>query len=415
MEDKFPDNIFLIAGLLKKNCLNELTDSEKAVLEAWMDSSEENRQFARLIDQGEMLAEDLFSLEQYDTERATNKFFKQTAGRPQEDTPRSVVVKMYQHVFFRRTAVAALFILVTGLSWLFIFRQKTASPDQALTKQAKPMVVPGGNKAILTLSDGSQVLLDSQHNGLVSTQGMAKVVKRADGELVYEKLPGGMAGQVQYNIVSTPRGGQYQVTLPDGTAVWLNSVSSVTFPTAFNEKERLVKITGEVYFDVTRKLNQSAENIPFIVEVNNTRITVLGTEFNINSYEEEGSVKTTLVSGSVRLNNGNAAVLIRPGEQAFLEAGRNNYKVINPDMEEVLAWKNGKFVFKNASAQSIMRQVSRWYDVDIKFEDDLSGISFSGGISRKDQIAKLLELLELDGRLQFDLEGGVLSVKRKKH
>jgi len=154
--------------------------------------------------------------------------------------------------------------------------------------------------------------------------------------------------------------------------------------------------------------------MPFIVEAADNRITVLGTHFNVNAYSDEDAVRTTLAEGSVKVSRGNSSTMIKPGEQAMLANGETNFKIIHPDMEEVLAWKNGKFLFRNANAQSIMRQLSRWYDVDINYKDDLSKIIFSGGISRKDRIEKLIELLELDGRMKLVLTGRELTIMRKE-
>ncbi len=411
MEDNRADEVIFIAGLIKKSFFQELSEAEKTRIEAWKNLSEANRQLAEKIQHENSLAEDLLELEQYDIEAGTKKFFLQTGMSYPE--PKIPVIKMFRSKVLRWAAAAVLIFSIAGTSFYFLNKKKTGNSQ--LPPVAAVKIVPGGNKAVLTLADGSQVILDSTADGLIRNQGNTKVIKLEEGKLAYQASASANAAKPVYNKITTPRGGQYKITLPDGTDVWLNSASSITFPTVFNGNERLVKITGEAYFEVKPIPSKEKKGkIPFIVEAADNRITVLGTHFNVNAYSDEGAVRTTLAEGSVKVSRGNSSTMIKPGEQAMLANGETNFKIIHPDMEEVLAWKNGKFLFRNANAQSIMRQLSRWYDVDINYKDDLSKIIFSGGISRKDRIEKLIELLELDGRMKLVLTGRELTIMRKE-
>lgn len=416
MNDNRTFELIYIAGLIKRSWFNELTNEEQDYLENWKKKSKENEELANKINRGDKIADELLAIEQFDVKAASNRFFSETGLVYRKSNENNKVVSLFRGNFFRWSAAATIIILLSA-GWYFLNIKKDINAD--LLKENKKssfnIVKPGSNKAILTLSDGAQVVLDSIGNGIIDTEGNVKILKLEDGRLSYSVTEHKQTLKTEYNTITTPRGGQYQITLPDGTGVWLNSASSITFPTSFNGNERLVKISGEAYFEVTHQHSkESTELMPFVVEVATSRITVLGTRFNVNAYADEEALRTTLVEGSVKISNGKNTTLIIPGEQASLKLGEANYKIVHPDIEEVLAWKNGKFLFRNANAQSIMRQLSRWYDIDIRSTEDLSGISFSGGISRKDRIEKLLELLELDGRLKFTMNGNVLTVTRRK-
>lgn len=397
-----------IVRLIKKSLFEELSELEKNELDGWINKNEENRLLFQRIQDGTSIGEDLLFLEQYDTEPAIRKILLQTDLVYKEQAPKTGFLGIRQMKFWRVAAAAVLLFTISGITW-FTLGKPGHQPGEETLVNAK--VVPGGNKAILKLSDGSEVILDSATNGLISSEGNSKVVKLDNGHLAYNATTNGSQEAPVFNTLSTPRGGQYQLTLSDGTVVWLNSASSITFPTFFTGDERFVKISGEAYFEV-KSITTATGKFPFVVEAESERITVLGTHFNINAYTDEETVRTTLVEGTVKVSNANGSILIKPGEQAMKLKGASTYNVIRPDMEEVLAWKNGKFIFKNTSAKSIMLQLSRWYDIDIKYKNDLSGINFSGGLSRKDEIEKLVEILELDGRIKLELKGRELIVKK---
>ena len=275
--------------------------------------------------------------------------------------------------------------------------------DAVITKDA---ISPGSNKAVLTLADGSTIVLDNVHNGTISTQGNVAVLKLNDGKLAYNTVNEAESGPV-YNSISTPRGGQYQLVLSDGSIVWLNAASSLRFPTGFNGGERKVELTGEAYFEVAKDASK-----PFRVEVNGMEVEVLGTHFNINSYEDESPIRTTLLEGSVKVNSGNHTVLLKPGQQA--ELGKRGTIEIkkDADVEEAVAWKNGKFQFDNTSIYSVMHQLSRWYDVDVEYRGDITA-HFGGIISRQAALSQVLNMLELTGKVTFTTKDKVVTVRAK--
>jgi ferric-dicitrate binding protein FerR (iron transport regulator) len=251
------------------------------------------------------------------------------------------------------------------------------------------------------LSDGTAITLDSAANGTIAQQGNAAIVKQAGGQIVYN-LQGtagarqGADGGVMMNTMRTPRGGRYQLALPDGTLVWLNAASSITYPIAFTGRQRSVKISGEVYFEVTKNKEQ-----PFVVDVDGrTTVEVLGTGFDVNAYTDEGSVKTTLLEGSVKVGT----VLLRPGEQAQL--GQKGTSVVhNVNLDKVMAWKNGLFNFEDVDLKEVMRQLARWYDIEVIYEKGVPNIRFEGEISRNINLSNLLKVLAR-AEVKFRIEEG---------
>ena len=313
--------------------------------------------------------------------------------------PKQVVIS------FKRFAIAAAIFGVIVLS-AFLLLNKNRSGQivkaENNTQRFKNDVDPGGDKATLTLADGSVILLDNAKNGTLTQQGSAKVIK-LDGKLLYD-LGSEKTKQVVYNTISTPKGGQYQLELPDGSLVWLNASSSIHFPTSFTEKERRVEITGEAYFEVAKNAGK-----PFIVEVNNSEVQVLGTHFNINAYKDEEEVRTTLLEGSVKFVDGGNTSLLQPGQQTQLTKDRIVKVASNVDVNEVVAWKNGLFSFENAGIETIMRQLSRWYDVDIEYKGKTDDI-FVAEMSRNIKLSDVLKALELTGRVKFEVDGKKIVV-----
>lgn len=309
-------------------------------------------------------------------------------------------------------AAAAVFtgMLATG-TYVFV-HNKSIQPPVAVVKNipVNKAILPGGNKAVLTLADGSEIILDSAQNGTLTQQGNSKVIKLDNGQLAY-KMNGSSDGAVSYNTISTPRGGQYQITLPDGTMVWLNSASSLKFPTAFTGSNREVLLNGEGYFEVTHVSSAAVQKVPFTVSVNPSsagggmKVTVMGTRFNIMAYKDEDAVKTTLVEGSVAASNNTGKVIIKPGQQAGIKNNASQFKVADADIKEVLAWKNGEFRFKEMNIKTIMRQLERWYDVNVEYSGDLTGITLSGVVPKKDDISQLLDVLETTGKVHFEIKG----------
>ena len=303
-------------------------------------------------------------------------------------------------------STAAILLVIIGSVYIFSLNNKTKPVINTITRTLKQDVLPGGNKAFLTLSNGTNILLDSATNGLLAQQGNMNVIKLSSGQLVYKTdADNNAAPEVSYNTMRTPRGGQYQLTLPDSTQVWLNSASSIHFPTSFSGIDRKVEITGEVYFEVAKNAAK-----PFTVNVNGMDVKVIGTHFNINAYNDDDVIKTTLLEGSVLVTKGKATLLLQPGNQAQL----NNYGEIklqkNADIEEAIAWKKGYFFFKNSSLQNVMRQLSRWYDVEVDYEGVIPERNFGGELSRSLNISQILQVLD-KSKVHFKIEGKKIIVK----
>src|SRR5258708_3201326 len=300
-------------------------------------------------------------------------------------------------------AAAVLIGVLTGTYFLADHHPKQQPALSTAATSAQSRVLPGGNKAVLTLSNGSNIILDSAANGRLAQQGNAAIVKLANGQLAYT-VSGTAGGQVLYNTMSTPRGGQYCLTLPDGTRVWLNAASSIKYPTAFVGKERRVEITGEAYFEVAKNTG-----MPFKLTMNGVEIEVLGTHFNVMAYAEEHMVQTTLLEGSVKIKKDGSENLLLPGEQGSVindkeqQASFRKSRLEDIDIEEAVAWKNGMFQFNEASIETIMKQVARWYDVDIVYKGTFPYV-FVATISRNEELSKLLMLLELTNKVRFKVE-----------
>jgi transmembrane sensor len=306
------------------------------------------------------------------------------------------------------TAAAAIVLMLTAGYW-FYSQQKTGTTQQPVAAEQVNDAAPGGNKAILTLADGSAVVLDTANNGMLSQQGSTRVQKTADGKLAYNSTSSG-SNEVLYNTIATPRGGQYQMTLADGSRVWLNAASSLRFPVAFNGKERIVELTGEAYFEVAKNKSK-----PFKVKVAGTsEVEALGTHFNVHAYADEAAVTTTLLEGKVKVNgNKTDELILIPGEQSQFYTNGELTKNKTADAEAVLAWKNGKFNFGDeASIETVMRQIARWYDVNVEYRGTVKG-SIGGSISRNVNASKVFEMLEMTGVVKFKIEGKKVIVMPK--
>ncbi len=313
-----------------------------------------------------------------------------------------------------QVGVAASILAMLSLG-LYFYTNRTIDTPVALSESKKvnekSVIKPGGDKAVLTLSDGSKIILEDAKKGLLANQAGVSIQKTADGELLYsfaknvssvsEVLP----QEVIYNKIETPFGGKYQINLPDGSKVWLNSASTLRFPALFSGNTREVELNGEAYFDVAKNPNK-----PFKVITKDQIVEVLGTQFNINSYSDEETFKTTLIEGSVKIIYKDRVVLLSPGQQ--FQPSLKSSKVIEADTEEVTAWKNGYFLFKDEDIQSIMRKVSRWYNVDVNYSGNIPDVGFGGNISRSKDINEVLNVLQLTNAVHFKVEGRRITVMR---
>jgi transmembrane sensor len=345
-------------------------------------------------------------------------------GGAQQITQNQEHVRPVHRVHFLRKwgwAAASIILALSLGVYLLTTKNNRTLPPADVVQAAE--IAPGKNGAVLTLADGSQVVLDSLGNGVVAAQNGAQVVLKG-GALAYD--PNGAAnGDVAYNTMSTPKGRQFQVTLPDGTKVWLNAASSLRYPTAFTGRERKVTVTGEAYFEVAHNAN-----LPFVVNVNDKEeVTVLGTHFNINAYENEKAIHTTLLQGSVKVGSRQWAVgsgekaegsrqkaetkeqsvVLKPGEQVSLSHTSQLSQPIPVQTGEVIAWKNGLFNFEGASLGEIMRQLERWYDIEVSYEKGIPNVEFEGKMTRDVPLSDLLSMLERSD-IHFKVEGRKLIV-----
>lgn len=369
-----------IPQLLKKYREGTASPEERTLLEAWYHSLEyDTTAFTDAAAMQQMQAAGWMAV---------------TAGKGNN----APVVGLFRR--YRVGIAAAVLLAIAGISLLLIPQQKRKQ-GRADVVQATP-VKPAGDKAVLTLANGQQIVLEQANSGAIAEQNGIRVMKLRNGQLAYNK-----AGQARstaapmYNTLTTPRGGQYKVILPDGSRVWLNSASSLTYPTVFNGK-RLVKLSGEAYFEVAANARE-----PFTVQVNKTEVDVLGTEFNVYAYADEPAVTTTLVQGSVRVTHGMPAgsktELLTPGEQAV---GAETYLVTRKaNMRQALSWKNGLFIFEDRKLAEVLREISRWYDIDIDMQAPADDTRYGGVINRNSPLPKVLALLEQNGIRHFKVEG----------
>ena len=307
--------------------------------------------------------------------------------------------------FFWVRAAAAVILLIAGASVYRILNKKIDIQSKPVAVNEKHPIVPGGNKAVLTRSDGTTIVLDSLQNGTVLQKGSTKISKQG-GLLTYNvSVSLNQNEAVVYNTLSTPRGGQYQVVLSDGTKVWLNATSSLHFPSAFRGNQRVVELTGEAYFEVAKNKEK-----PFLVKVGDMQVKVLGTHFNINAYADEGAIKTSLLEGSVNITKAAVSGILKPGEQAILKNEADKVEIRKANMDEVMAWKNGLFQFDDADITTIMREIGRWYDVEIEYSGKVPQRQFEGKISRDAQLSDVLRILELSD-VKFSIVGNKIIVQ----
>ncbi|RXM47846.1 FecR family protein [Flavobacterium sp. YO12] len=382
--------------LMEQFVSGEISSEGKAKLLDMLDRPEYSEEFDRILRENY----DSVEIPPVSSER-TEKFIKELQKKIEvsfeEEDSSSSIFNLFR---WKRLMLAASFLLMIGVGSYFVFKKDNNHSSKLASHKAEDKK-PGKTGAILTLSNGSKIVLDSVGNGLLANQNNTTVSKK-NGGLVYDANSG---AQVVYNTMTTPRAHQYHLELSDGTKVWLNASSSITFPTSFAGNERKVKITGEVYFEVAKDKKK-----PFRVLVNDMQINVLGTHFNVNAYQDEATVNTTLLEGSVLITEKSKKILLKPGQQA--QKQKSGVIVVNNDVntDEVLGWKNGLFYFEEANLQTVLRQLSRWYDVDVVYENGVPTRSFAGEIQRDLNLSQVLRILEKN-KVHFKIEGKILRVK----
>jgi transmembrane sensor len=394
------ENTELIVTLLHKSINGlPLTQTEKEELESWISLSEYNHRLYNEVMNSEAIQDEVKSMLNYDSKALWKKIAREI--HPQKPVNR-VISFFRDRRPLRYAAAAALLIAISTTAYFMFVKPDTSQPPVSSTQQpaARPAdVAPGAEKAVLILADGSSIILDNAANGQIATQGNTKVIKE-DGLLAYNAGNDKATDKPMYNTLRTDRGEHFSsLVLSDGSKIWLNAASSISFPTKFTGKQRNVEVTGEAYFEIAKNAA-----MPFIVSVKGMKVEVLGTHFNINAYDDEAAVKTTLLEGAVKVTANGKSGLLKPGQQAQLLAS-GEVKVRNDaDVDEVVAWKNGAFRFQNEDMASIMRQVSRWYNVDVVFKDQISERYVVTHLTRSVPVSKLLQIFETAGGVHFEID-----------
>lgn len=367
-----------LRALARKMLTGNITPEEQKILEQWLNTHPGNELIWKQNDTSE--------------EQLGNRLF----ARVKKDAGVSKPGRIYW------AAAASIIVLLTAGIYFWYPRSAPATPEMAQAIAPPDEIMPGSDKAILTLGDGRQVKLEGQK---VITDGNLKI-RNEDNELIYSE-----SSVISFNTMTTPRGGQYQLRLPDRSRVWLNASSSITYPTVFAANERIVEIEGEAYFEIAKNPAK-----PFKVKrkhpssQNNFEIKVLGTHFNVMAYNDEATAKTTLVEGSVQIEKGNTKTLLKPGQQADVNNSDEKIKVLTADIEQATAWKNGMFLFNGTDIKSIMRQLSRWYDFEVKYENASEHRTFSGMISRQTSLSQVLKMLQMTKDVKFKISGRTITV-----
>lgn len=394
-----------IAALIVKQLKEELSAGEQEALQAWLAESPDHHKLLERLVNEQSLQADMAGMAAIDTDQARQRLVAALFPEATPQVHRATLLRSLTRNKRWYAAAAILLLVLSGIT----YRWLQHSPQQAAVASTVNDVGPGGSKAVLTLVNGATLTLDSAGNQVIQ-QGTT-VIHQQNGQLQYRVQ--GAAALVGYsmNTLTTPRGGQYQLVLPDGSKVWLNAASSLRYPTVFSDTGRLVELTGEAYFEIQSLSRSDNKKVPFRVKVNNMVVEVLGTHFNIMAYSDEQAIKTTLLEGSVRVLQNSSGQVLRPGEQAVVAAG-NEIKVLrNVDVQEAVAWKNGVFQFNRAGLQVVMRQLSRWYDVEVVYEGNIPNLEFLGKMQRELNLSEVLSILEKSG-VRFRVEGRRIIVSQ---
>ncbi|TCD03942.1 FecR family protein [Pedobacter psychroterrae] len=362
-----------VRNILKKYSEGTASESEKALLESWYLEYNSSQQA---------------ELPLYERMAALDEVW----SKLESANPRTKKIRLWPKI-----AIAGSLLFILSFGGYLLLQQQGHSDIDLLVKNDIPA---GKNAATLTLANGKKILLDQTKEGLVGTESGIGISKSSAGKLTYAaELINGDNSEPKYNTLETAKGQQYQVVLPDGSTIWLNAASSVSYPVIFSKKERSVEITGEAYFEVKKDQTR-----PFIVKSKGQQVEVLGTHFNVSTYADDPAIKTTLLEGSVRVstNGTRQTAVLLPGQQASLNNGK--LAISRPETEEVIAWKNGYFMFESEDIQSIMRKISRWYNIEVTYEGEIPQDTFSGTVDRYAKVSQILKKLQLTDKVRFKIE-----------
>ena len=377
-----------------------ITAAEQSELQEWMELSDENREIYQQLKDPDKLNE---LLNEYDDVRSSI-WSKVDAGLKASEQDIDTHTIKRRRIGRYVAAAALLFVLITSYIWLASLFHATSKARPASMSIVAQDVAPGGDKATLTLGNGSTVVLENVADGSLGRQGNAQVLK-VKNQLAY--TAGASSSEILYNTLTTPRAGQYQLVLPDQTKVWLNNASTLRYPTSFSGSAREVTLTGEAYFEVAKSSK------PFTLKLKGLSVDVLGTSFNVMSYDDEPSVRTTLLTGKISISASGQQTILSPGQQAILDTGTGKVNVVSDvDPDDAIAWKRGYFNFKHATIRDILRQLSRWYDVDVEYATSVpDDYTSDGDIGRDLKLSTILKHLERPD-LHFRIEGRKLIVSK---
>jgi transmembrane sensor len=409
---KEEEQAFRIASLIAGYINHKITPEEFNELDQWACENEKNMALFEELTNASNLNSALNWMNGVNTKTKLHELsqelkFKGTSWR------KGLIASLYK---YGSAAAIVIFVLGSAIFW-FTRHKKTIPPISQIEIPKTPDLLPGRDQAILTLSNGKKVVLDLAKDGTLLAEGNTEITKK-NGQLHYTIKGNSGDDEERYNTLSTPRGGNYTLTLADGTNVWLNASSSISYPIGYSGNDRKVAVTGEAYFEVASKTRPSklnpniSEKVPFSVESKNKGaiVEVLGTHFNINDYDDEPVSKTTLLEGKVKITAGGKSSFLKPGQQAEV----NNLNEINMasgvDLAKVVAWKDGYFNFSGEDLKTIMKQVSRWYDVDIQFDKAVKNTGYYFILSKKLPVSKLFNVLETTGGAHFIIEGRTIKV-----
>lgn len=397
-------NSFKTAKLINSFLEGKLTEDENQELKKWLDADPQNELLFQNLKTDEYLKSELKLLHSFDEEKAFEKIRETITN--QSHSPVIPIKKNHVRRMIWRAAAAVVLIAIP-ISIFFLNSSKEKSQDIVQTNGIPEIphegIAPGGNKATLTLSDGSVISLNDTENGILTQEGNVDIVKLNDGQIAYGKAENATP-EIHYNVVTTPKGGKYNLTLSDGTKVWLNAASSLRFPASFSGKARNVEMEGEVYFDIAEDLKH-----PFIVMVNGAEILVTGTEFNVNAYNDEQSMKITLLEGNVSLKSSVNQTNLIAGQQAEISESGNFIVHKTIDLDDVIAWKEGFFHFNKADIKTVMKEIARWYDVDVEFKDAGKRRVFKGEMQRDLELSQVIKILNKH-HIKVDLSGRKMIV-----